>query len=164
MATRTYTYTTTQNTGGGSNDLQTMYQNLLREFQAGNNSQIETYRALLNDQNAYASQASQQRQQNEMALMNQQFGNMREMARAQAEDWLKNNFKLMSESSKYRSQESKQQFEQDRTMQEDKMNTDKFMQERGFKHDIDTIHENERVDTRRRVVERNTAVNAYKRF
>jgi len=145
-------------------DFAEMYKNLLKTFRDDEGSQIEQYRELLNSNQVYDTSRMQQQQENELSLMNKQFENMRGLAQQSAEDWLKNNSKLMSESSVYRSKESDQQYRQDRQMQTDKLDSDKVMQGRQFKQEMDVIRENDSVNTRRRNSERSSAIDAYRRF
>lgn len=146
------------------NDFAAMYENLLKTFRDNEGSQIDQYRELLNSNQAYDTSRLQKQQENELALMNRQFENMRGLAQQSAADWLNNNSKLMAESSVYRSRESDQQYRQDRQMQSDKLGSDQLMQGRQFKQEMDVIRENDTIDTRRRNSDRAAAIDAYRRF
>jgi len=145
-------------------NLQQLYTQLLETFRNDTGSQLDTYREMLNTNHQNDLARQRQGQEIEMSLMNNQYNNMAALAREQAQDWLNNNSRLMSESSVYRSRESDQQYRQDKSMQQERLGSDQLMQKRQFGQEKEIIDRNEAVDTRRRNSDRLAAIDAYRRF
>lgn len=118
----------------GVTSLEQMYQDLLKAFQQGSNDDYSQIIEKTKDANLEFQGG------NSMDFMKEQYNQIGTLAKQQAQDWLEVNEKLMGQSFGYRSQESRQQFEQDRDM----------------------MFAEEGVNNRRRDWERNSAMKAFK--
>ncbi|WP_017302592.1 hypothetical protein [Nodosilinea nodulosa] len=149
--------TFTPNTGG----MEDLYKKMLEQFGSGGTSSYESMIKATNEGNLAMQQAANA---GDMDYMNQQFANMRQMAKEQAADWLNINSDLMGKSSMYRSQESAQQFGQDRQLQGDQIAKEKEMQQEQFGQEKRMFLEDERAKIDEQNRNSSRAVNAYKNF
>jgi len=107
---------------------------------------INQYKAILSANRDNELALMNQRASNDLTAQEKMYERMGALAREQAQSWLNTNRQLASDSFGFRSQESKQQYEQEKDMQ------------------MSTIRENEGVESRRRDSERNSALAAFKRL
>jgi len=110
------------------------------------NALINQYKAILGANRDNELAFMNQRASNDLTAQEKMYERMGALAREQAQSWLNTNRQLASDSFGFRSQESKQQYEQEKDMQ------------------MSTIRENEGVESRRRDSERNSALAAFKRL
>jgi hypothetical protein len=99
---------------------------------------------------------------NDLEYLSAQSENMRRLAKQQSDDWLDVQGRLMSKSAEFRSQESAQQFGQDRQMQGDQLENQRAMQAKQFGQEREMFLEQERTDNERRNWERKSAIQAFK--
>ena len=110
------------------------------------NALINQYKAILSANRDNELALMNQRASNDLTAQEKMYERMGALAREQAQSWLNTNRQLASDSFGFRSQESKQQYEQEKAMQ------------------MSAIRENEGVESRRRDSERNSALAAFKRL